>query len=98
CSDRIGLLRKTLVRCIACVLEYVAGCLRVLRQVVAWELRALLHSFCIGLLLSRASYCTVCVTEAELLAMLESPLYFTVTLVEPTGNDEITSFAFPPPS
>ena len=41
-------------------------------------------------------YCTVWVTDAELLAMFESPLYVTVTLVEPTGSDEITSFAFPP--
>jgi hypothetical protein len=36
------------------------------------------------------------VTEAELFAMLESPLYVTVTLVEPTGSDEVVSVALPP--
>ena len=41
-------------------------------------------------------YRTVCVTEAELLAMSESPLKVAVTLVEPTDRDETVSFALPP--
>ena len=35
-------------------------------------------------------------TEAELLAMLESPKYVAVTSAEPTGSDEMASFASPP--
>jgi len=42
------------------------------------------------------NYCTVWVTDAELFAMFESPLYVTITLVEPTVSDEIVSDALPP--
>jgi len=36
------------------------------------------------------------VTEAELLAMLESPLKVAVTVVLPTASEEIVSIALPP--
>ena len=42
------------------------------------------------------SHRTVWVTEAELLAMLESPLYVTVIMVEPTGNVEVVKLAARP--
>ena len=40
-------------------------------------------------------YRTVCVTEAELLAMSESPLKVAVTFVEPTASVDVVNFAFP---
>jgi hypothetical protein len=44
-------------------------------------------------LCSQLLYCTVCVNDAELLAIFESPRYVTVTTVEPTGRVEIASVA-----
>lgn len=41
-------------------------------------------------------YCTVWITQAELFAMLESPLYVTVTVVGPTVTVVVVNFAFPP--
>jgi len=38
-------------------------------------------------------YCTVWVTDAELLAMFEFPRYVTVTLVEPMGSVEVVIVA-----
>ena len=40
--------------------------------------------------------CTVCVTEAELSVMFESPLQVAFTAVEPTGNVEVVNLALPP--
>jgi len=41
-------------------------------------------------------YCsTVCVTEAELLAMSEFQGYVTVTVVDPTASDEVVNVAVP---
>jgi len=41
------------------------------------------------------TYCTVCFTDAELLAIFELPEYVALTVVDPTGSEDVVNVAFP---
>jgi hypothetical protein len=48
-----------------------------------------------GRLITPRYCCTVWVMEAELVAIVESPLHVAVTLVEPTARVKVVNFALP---